>query len=338
MGKVSQQRLRELWQYVQYGYIRVAKHPTLPLSIYNYTQTTQTQGFWDEMTMACRGLVLDDDGRVVIECPRKFFNHIEPQAPNIDLKKAVISAKLDGYYISVKDDSEYGLIVTSRGSFDNQYVEAARKLLDGKKLEKDVSYFFELCQNFPRDEGIIVAKHPIPRLVLWGERDQNGWVLDLKKKHPDWDVADVFTYDEAVEYLDNKVEWVVAMNPETFSRVKIKTAWFLERHRLISNCTKKRVFEINKNGLKVADLDIPDELMPQMKKWEDELISQFMLEAVCFEELWEKYKGYDKKSIALDEDITDYEKPLLFCKHDGKDAKIVELLWKRVAEKCLTQN
>jgi RNA ligase len=51
--------------YIEKGLVVKNDHPTLPLSIYNYSRTTQYEGKWDNITKSCRGLILDREGNVV---------------------------------------------------------------------------------------------------------------------------------------------------------------------------------------------------------------------------------------------------------------------------------
>ena len=60
--------------YIDRGLVIKQKHPTLPLSIYNYSRTCQYDGEWDRYTLACRGLVLDNEGNVIAKPFPKFFN------------------------------------------------------------------------------------------------------------------------------------------------------------------------------------------------------------------------------------------------------------------------
>ncbi|RYE17382.1 MAG: hypothetical protein EOP45_15895, partial [Sphingobacteriaceae bacterium] len=45
---------------VEQKLVRKSRHPTLDLTIFNYTEQTQFKKLWTEETKMCRGLVLDD--------------------------------------------------------------------------------------------------------------------------------------------------------------------------------------------------------------------------------------------------------------------------------------
>ena len=51
------------------GFVRTQAHPTRPLAIYNYTEACQFAGVWNEVTLACRGLVVDTGTGVVLARP-----------------------------------------------------------------------------------------------------------------------------------------------------------------------------------------------------------------------------------------------------------------------------
>ena len=66
--------LETLVKYRNDGWLLSQNHPTLPLIIWNYSQTTQYENYWDEITLSCRGLVTDDKGNIVAKPFDKFFN------------------------------------------------------------------------------------------------------------------------------------------------------------------------------------------------------------------------------------------------------------------------
>src|ERR1700744_2448922 len=62
------------------------RHPTRNLTILNYTERCQYErGLWNEVTLACRGLIHDGAGNVVARPFRKFFNYGQGEAGAIDL-------------------------------------------------------------------------------------------------------------------------------------------------------------------------------------------------------------------------------------------------------------
>ena len=66
--------LEKLNNYYEDGLLYKQVHPSLPLTIWNYTETVQFEGKWDEITLMCRGLVTDDKGNIIARPFKKFFS------------------------------------------------------------------------------------------------------------------------------------------------------------------------------------------------------------------------------------------------------------------------
>jgi RNA ligase len=69
--KLNKQTLDE---YVAKDLLSCRKHPTLDLYCLKYTADTQFSCAWDEITLNCRGTVVDGEGNVVTRPLDKFFN------------------------------------------------------------------------------------------------------------------------------------------------------------------------------------------------------------------------------------------------------------------------
>ena len=48
--------------YAKQKYLSRVEHPTLPLILYNYTDKTQYERQWDDVTTIARGLIVDQSG------------------------------------------------------------------------------------------------------------------------------------------------------------------------------------------------------------------------------------------------------------------------------------
>ncbi len=133
-----------LKKYKKDGWLISQTHPSYPLTIWNYSQQTQFERFWDEITIQCRGLVTDESGNVVARPFKKFWNMEEGRhTPTPDYE---IFEKMDGSYINVFNYKGEWL-VSSRGSFTSDQAEKARELLskhDLSKLDKSCTYIFEV--------------------------------------------------------------------------------------------------------------------------------------------------------------------------------------------------
>lgn len=122
---------------VQNGYIRVAKHESLPLKLYTYTDKTSYESRWNTETEVCRGLVVEDNGQVVAHCLRKFWNSSEhangksyapPLPERLDFE---IFAKMDGS-MGTTFFYEDNWHVASKGSFHSEQAKWATDFLRNK--------------------------------------------------------------------------------------------------------------------------------------------------------------------------------------------------------------
>lgn len=83
---------------VEAGLVRVQRHPDRPYVIYNYTEACQYANAWTAVTLACRGLIVDEPTSTVLARPYpKFFNHDQPGAPELVADAEVlVTDKADG--------------------------------------------------------------------------------------------------------------------------------------------------------------------------------------------------------------------------------------------------
>lgn len=79
--------------YLKDGLVRKQLHPTLPLSIWNYSEKCQFTRAWDDITNQCRGLITDMDGKIVARSFNKFHNIEEGRHEATD--DFVVQAKVD---------------------------------------------------------------------------------------------------------------------------------------------------------------------------------------------------------------------------------------------------
>jgi len=81
-------KYEELKPYIEKKLISEQIHPEdSNVRIFNYTQDCQFQKAWDDITMQCRGLIMNIQTDEIIARPfRKFFNYSE----HIDFYNALI--------------------------------------------------------------------------------------------------------------------------------------------------------------------------------------------------------------------------------------------------------
>jgi RNA ligase len=107
--------LEKLEQYEKDGLLRSQIHPTLPLRIYNYTETVQFEGKWDYITSACRGLVVEiPSGKIIARPFPKFFNIEEKKHTESD--NFELYQKVDGS-LGILFRYQGDIVLATRGSF-----------------------------------------------------------------------------------------------------------------------------------------------------------------------------------------------------------------------------
>ncbi len=163
-------------KYFEEGLVYKQVHPTLPLTIWNYTEKVQYEGLWDDVTLQTRGLVTDDKGNVVARPFKKFFNiEEERHTPTSEFD---VYEKMDGS-LGILFNYEGQWVLATRGSFASDQSLKGFFMLqkyDFKKLHKDYTYLFEIIY----DDNRIVVKYDYEDLVLLGMiNTETGYEVDL---------------------------------------------------------------------------------------------------------------------------------------------------------------
>jgi RNA ligase len=130
--------------YTKRGLLFKQTHPSLPLSIWNYTPNVQYGELWDDVTLACRGLVTDNRGNVVAQPFKKFFNLEENK--HVATSDFEVFDKMDGSCIILFYYNDEWIFAT-RGSFTSEQAIKAKELSSKyplKNLDKNNTYVFEI--------------------------------------------------------------------------------------------------------------------------------------------------------------------------------------------------
>ena len=143
-----------LMKYKRKGLLKCQRHPTLPLTIWNYTDKAKITRVWNNVTKMCRALVVDDDGYVVARSFPAFFDIAEGR--HTATPGYVIQEKLDGSLVLLFH-YQGTWIVTSRGSFVSDQAKQAGKMLQSKYqtdgLDMQKTYVFEVI--YPENRVIV---------------------------------------------------------------------------------------------------------------------------------------------------------------------------------------
>jgi RNA ligase len=136
--------LNILNKYIDEGLVIKQVHPTLPLSIYNYSRECQYDGKWDDITLNCRGLVLDNDGNVIAKPFTKFFNYEELKPEDIPNENFEVYEKMDGscgiifyYKRELSLEEQYNIW------FNNNYETGMERFFDPNNLPNFDDPYYE---------------------------------------------------------------------------------------------------------------------------------------------------------------------------------------------------
>ena len=271
--------VEELDEETTQGFVKVQRHPTLPLNIANYTDKATYERRWNNVTRHCRGLIFDDDMNLIARGPRKFFNYGEPSANEYPLDTKVrLTTKHDGslgigwvYYDGEEVIVYHG--VATRGSFTSNQAEHA-----GELLSNDDRANIDWADNSGHSRMWEIV-FPENRIVLdYGDRDEliplgtvdNRTGLILYR--PGAVLVDgqpaIMTLAEAIALPipDDEEGYVLDILNEYLNvqdHLKLKGDRYKELHAAIFGLTEARVYEAwLKDG--AADLieGLPDEVQP----------------------------------------------------------------------------
>jgi len=139
---INKELLQEM---IEKKYISVQKHPEADLYIYNYTQNAQFERVWNEITLMCRGLILDVNMNIVALPFKKFFNYEEHSVEDIPVGDFEAYEKMDGS-LGILYHLDNVPHIATRGSFTSDQAVVGNKILNKnyynlfEKLNKDYTY------------------------------------------------------------------------------------------------------------------------------------------------------------------------------------------------------
>lgn len=256
--------------YIQKGLVVKNDHPTLPLSIYNYSRTCQYENKWDNITKSCRGLILDKDGNVIAKSFDKFFNleeHSTEEIPNEDFE---VYEKLDGS-LGILFWYQGKWILASKGSFVSEQALKGKQILNSKYNVEPIPKGYTTLLEIIYPENRIVCNYGDDEVlvVLSMISNASGKELDydsLLKINEETGLPVVKKYDGIEDYktLKNLIskdrEGYVVRFRNGF-RVKIKGEEYVRLHRILTGFSNVDIWEYLKDNKNLDELldRVPDE-------------------------------------------------------------------------------
>jgi RNA ligase len=281
--------IEELEVAITSGYVSATSHPTLPLTIYNYTPAAMYERFWNDVTVNCRGLIADGDGNIVARPFAKFFNYGETdQYGDLPAGDPIVTEKMDGS-LGIIYTYNGETAVATRGSFtSDQSIWATQCLQEDYFSQPDgVTTLVEIV--YPANR-IVVDYGDRHTLVLLGAVD-NATGADIPLSKIDWWDGDVAasvwmnTIDDLVldvqdpEGFWHSREGVVLCWPQPNApsfRLKIKHPRYVELHRIVTGLSTRTIHEALATDT-LVDLiaSVPDEFYPWVQQVADDLYEQY---------------------------------------------------------------
>lgn len=271
--------LRIFNKYHNQGLLYKQVHPTLPLTIWNYTEEVQYGNKWDELTLSARGLVTDEFGTIVARPFKKFFNMEEGKhTPTTDFE---VFEKVDGS-LGIVFNYKGEWIIATRGSFTSDQAIKGKEMLNGLKMDKvpqNLTYLFEII--YPENR-IVVDYGNQEKLVLLGAIEVGSGV-EVSRHTLEYFASEIGSdisksYDGIKDY--SVLKTMVKDNEEGFivrfsngDRMKVKGQEYLRLHKIMTNVSTTAVWEVLSNGGNFENLlkDVPDEFYDKIKSYEKDL-------------------------------------------------------------------
>lgn len=279
--------------YVDQGLVELHRHKTLPLTIYNYSRDCQFEQKWDDVTLQCRGLILDDSDTIVARSFDKFFNYEEViESDQIPLNDEYV-------YFQEKMDGSLGILfhyadswhLATKGSFESDQAKEGFRILTEKydlaKFHKNVTYICEII--YP--DNRIVVDYGEDRIVFLSA-SMNGRELS-------WNTAKAMFYSSGIleeDIVETSIEtishsifkaykarndkgkegFVLRFHPSNY-RMKIKFADYVRLHRVLTNFSNISIWECLRanDDLSAYLSDVPDEFDTWVRSWSTYLKLQF---------------------------------------------------------------
>ncbi len=342
--------LKILNTYYDNGWLVKQTHPTLPLTIWNYSRTTQFEGMWDEITIMCRGLVTDDETGEIVARPFKKFWNIE-EAKHTPTKDFYVLEKMDGS-LGIAFNYKGDWIFASRGSFISEQALKGIEIMNDTVNERMIlplnpkfTYMFEII--YPENR-IVVDYGDDEKLVMLGaihtkSGDElphelltysHGFAYDIVKKYDNF--TDISELKSSVK--DDREGFVVVFS--NGDKMKVKGEEYFRLHKIMTEVSTTAVWGVLSNGDSYEDLliDVPDEFDKKIKEYIKELKFDFMIISETFVKLFDNYLENRNRVLPDKAEYSEWvrtfpkiEQAIFWRMYDNRDYS--DIIWRLIKPK-----
>lgn len=326
----------ELRKRVELGVVREQRHPSLPLSIFNYSQECQFNKLWDDVTLQCRGLVMHE-GRIVARPFQKFFNDTEHPPEEVPWHlPCEVTEKMDGSLLIVFHfDGQWHY--ATRGSFTSEQAERGRVIFRRKYgehlLQSGLTYLFEVI--YPQNRIVVDYSGREDTVLLGMIHTESGVELSLDVAPPELTVVrrlPITADAKSLRSIITDTEEGYVIRFENGFRVKVKGQRYIELHRLITGVSSRTIWEYLSGGKSFAEMleMVPDEFAVWVRSERDRQVEEFdrlsarTEAAVHAANAWLSRKEQAAVIVSQYSDVSS----AAFAALDGKP--IAPVLWKRL--------
>jgi hypothetical protein len=351
-----------LAEMLKQGFVSKRKHSSHDLYILNYTPAAQYDWKWNEVTIQCRGLIVDGKDNIIARPWPKFFT-FEQWAEMRNYVHNLFGVKYKNMFegpfkVYEKVDGSMGVLynvdgvnyIATRGSFDSDQAKRGTQILHNMglattKFDLDKhTYVFEII--YP--ENRIVVDYGIEeKLVLLS-------ILDTKTGKDVEYVPDCSMFWERAKEYDGIADYTklaemerencegFVLHFENGIRAKFKFDEYKRLHRVMTGLNEKDIYWALHEGkdLKTEFANVPDEFYAWIesvaKTYRDKYNSIYNHVNAIYTSIYtDKTRNWSKKMIA--EKYKDYKyRAILFALVDGKEFK--QTIWKQAKQELKNES
>lgn len=335
-----------LGQMIDEGYVQVRYHPDFPYAIYCYTKKAMFDRKWNEVTMTCRGLIVNEDTGEILARPfKKFFNYGEPDAPRLEHDDWVtVYDKADGS-LGIAYETPDGPAIATKGSFTSEQALFATELLRtqyGRYTHDDVNTdLFEIIYPENRivlDYGDTTELRYLGSVNIEDGSDYWNGLLMTSWGIPKNHFMLSGEFEAVVQHVDlnrpNR-EGVVIHCEDRGMRLKMKQEDYLELHKVMTGLNERQLWEWLSEGKYIKDIlsDLPEEMHEWARPILTDLVNKHaeLVERIGNAFQYHIKKATDRKDFALRiKEYPSLDKGAMFCMMDNQFERADALVWKAV--------
>lgn len=335
--------------YVEQGLVEAKRHSRLPLTIYNYSRECQFEQKWDEVTLQCRGIILDDNDVIVARAFDKFFNYEEVR------NTGTIPLHDEYVYFQEKMDGSLGILfhyadewhMATKGSFESDQAKEGLSILKKKydlnKFHKTLTYICEII--YPENRIVVdYGEEKIMFLSAVMEGRELNWTTAKAMFHSSGileedvvpTIVETISHNVFAQYKSRnemgKEGFVLRFHPSNY-RMKIKFDEYVRLHRLLTNFSNVDIWECLKAGtdMSVYLEEVPDEFDSWVRQWIKALTFAYVMKEKTAKDWLDKVPRSPLRRDEADWIFANVPKEyqgLVFAMMDGKDYS--DSIWRMI--------